>query len=245
MFTRIIGRKCDNPECELRGQLQDAGLQICPSCATELKPEVQVDRRAVAIVSIAGLLVAGAASVFGYGFAIEDLTAVQTLKWVTGRLKKVESVRAPHQELLTGNISWWAKSGAAKPPKASAMLYEKVNGEDQFRSAVTADNGDALHFDLKTTTQNCYVVYRGPEAPRIFSCTPFQSTDRLQMSGPPGTEHFILVASRNPVPQLAQMLGTNDDAKGVPVNPNDIDRLLGGSHDSGDMAVYHVFVPHS
>lgn len=249
MFTTVLGKKClQNKDCHLHGQMQDAGLPLCPECACELTPVTRINPRAVLAVAVAALLLTSASSALAYGVVVKRFTPWQTVKWLSGQVKRVDRLGFGEEGWLTGNVAWWHSDGTARPAPAQ-YLYERVNSQHRFRPEFTAERNDWLRFELTPKADYAYVVYRAPDQPQVlFSpkqgraangpiLVPTGPSQAIMLNGPAATEHFILIASRKPVTDL-------DDSKTAGSGER-IDEIVAQlEKDPDNAAVYHVMIPH-
>lgn len=250
MFRILLGKKClSSPSCALFGQMQDAGLPLCPECGGQLRPITRIDTRKVAATTAAVLLLSGTAGLLSYGRFVQGFTPSQTVKWIAGQVKRMDRIGFGDESWLTGSMSWWNADGTQRRPPAQ-YVYERVNSQHRFRPAFTAKRNEWLRFDLNPHTEYTYVIYRAPDQPQVLFWPEKKSSraDRIQvpqgpvkairLAGPAATEHFILIASRRPVHDLSNPRSIRSGEQ--------VDRIVGElEQDAGNAAVYHVLVPHN
>lgn len=249
MFQTVLGKRClKNPSCTLHGQMQDAGLSLCPECACELTTIKRIDLRMAVAAAVVGLVITSLSSVLSYGFFVYRFTPMQTLKWVMGQLKRVDRLEFGKDGWLSGNLAWWNADGTVMQ-NSQKYLYERVNSRHQLRPDFTAGQDEWLRFDLASKVDYTYVLYRAPDKPQLLFSPRNKHRDgtiqipqgpakAIRLTGPAATEHFILIASRRPVADL-------NDARSVPSGER-LDSIVGQlEQDRENAAVYHVMIPHN
>jgi hypothetical protein len=231
--------------------MQDKGLPICPECADELHPIVRIDKRMVAVVTVAALLVISVGGTLGYGMAIKDLSMGQTVQWVFGKLTLPDSLMAPgfRSEWLRGTVLWQFKGGHEPKGFSHSFLCEQRADEYWCQPRSTPSSGDRMQFELLPQVENLYVFYRDPQGalmlyPKNGSATVpagqsirVPQGEEMQLSGGHTTEVFLIVAARKPVPQLA----------GLPQGPvplGKLDEAVKPLLTDKDCLVMYVQVPH-
>jgi hypothetical protein len=252
MFREIIGKRCDNAECGLRGQMQDAGLPICPDCGSELAAVTRTKYHLIALFLLAALVLLGGGATFAYGMAGHHLSAGQTVCWLSGRCVLTDGLAVPaaRGQWFHGTIEWSFHDGRRPDGLSHQYLCEARDGPYWCRPRFTSAKGDRLHFELYPEAANLYVFYVGPGAPvKLYpeSGKRKQAADpsihvpfhaEMELAGPANAERFAIVASKRPLPELAGVPETGIAAASLA----DLLRPLSNDKDS---LVMYVEIPHN
>jgi hypothetical protein len=251
MFRETIAKECRNPECVLRGQMQDKGLPICPECACELKPNIRTDKRMVAIAAAMAALTLSSGSLLGYGVVANGLSVGQTARWVMGKVTLPDRLSGPgtRGQWLSGVVLWQFKAG--KEPKGftnSFLCDERADGY-WCQPRFTAASGDRMRFELSPQVDNLYVFYKDPQNPVLLYPKTTAETipaghqirvpqgEEMQLSGGPTTELFLIVAAKRPLPELANLR----DSVSMPALEQAVKPLASDK----DCLLIYVQVPHA
>jgi len=219
MFRELIAKECRNPECVLRGQMQDKGLHICPECATELEPIFRTDKRMVAIAAAVAALILSSGSLLGYGVVANGLSVGQTARWAMGKITLPDRLSGPgaRGQWLSGLVLWQFKSGQEPKGYTKSFLCDERADGFWCQPRFTAANGDRMRFELSPQVENLYVFYKDPQNPvLLYSKTAAETApsggpirvpqgEEMQLSGGPTTELFLIVAAKRPLPELANL----------------------------------------
>ncbi|SPE24748.1 hypothetical protein SBA3_110004 [Candidatus Sulfopaludibacter sp. SbA3] len=251
MFRETIAKKCENNECELHGQMQDAGLPICPECAGDLTAATRMRYRLLALALTLLLLALGAGGAFAYGTVVRQLSPVQTVCWLTGRCAVAEglALTQSRKQWLHGSILWKFKDGTEPKGFSRSWFCEQRGGAYWCRPRFVAANGDRFQFELYPEAENLYVLHRSASNSLRLYPEPGQNPSKeaspiavprhaeIELAGPATLETFAIVVSRRSLPELAGL----PDAGSAGTR---IEELMAPLSNDKDCLLLYVEIPH-
>jgi hypothetical protein len=257
MFKRSIGKQCEGAGCGLAGQLQDAGLVICPECGTDLV-NVQVDdKRAQAILAVA-LSVLGAVGGFVvYGYVARALSPIDFFNVLRG---SAEVLSLPESSSSAGWVEARARFYNNQGPLPGVNGEFLVKTTDGRRTATLRDHlepNTLVSFDVRPAAPDVSAVYflhTTPGRARVLYVNE-QTSGTVSIPGKNAggkdegielvgadTEHFVLIAAKKPIPSLDSLRGK---AAGDAVPVADVDAALATLERDANAYVLYIDVPHS
>jgi len=193
----------------------------------------------------------GAAGALGFGMAVKHLSALDTAKWLIGRVQVTPNFSSAGTEpLLTG----WLKLKSTRPDAKlfdDSLACESRDGIRWCRELAAISAGDEAWFELTPHVDHLYAFYRGPG--NVVSLLPAETLGqsmkggtvslpkglRMRISGPAATETFLIVASKQPLPALAELSNRPSPAAA------ELDQVAKSIANDPNTFVVYVEIPHS